>query len=88
MAYRPLITPVDRVYTACGYDNKGIGRCDMRGFGVLWVREGACPEADKTKVGGSDACTTPLRPGSLCLDVKTKVGGSDACTTTIRDLRL
>ncbi len=36
--YRPLIPHVDRVYTACGYGNKGLGMRDM-GWGVLGFRD-------------------------------------------------
>ena len=31
--HRPLTPHVDRVYTACGYGNKGLGRRDMGGGG-------------------------------------------------------
>ena len=39
--YRPLISHADRVDTACGYGNKGLGMRDIEeGGGVVWGGEG------------------------------------------------
>ncbi len=42
--YRPLIPHVDRVDTACGYGNKGLGMRDIEEGGGSSVGWG-CPEA-------------------------------------------